>query len=110
MCARRVRLRDMAAHAAVHAIERRARRAPTPCRNALCGRTAAAGAELGLCARCYGPLYVAAHDPDGRALRRRVERRLITQVVAGCGNAWCRSARCRDRAGPAWGSRRCRRA
>jgi hypothetical protein len=38
------------------------------------------------------------YDPEGKALRRRVERRYLTQLMKGCGrpgcmNEWCRSGR-----------------
>jgi hypothetical protein len=47
--------------------------------------------QLGLCDECFGPLYVTSYDPEGKALRRRVERRLLSQLVAGCGKEWCRN-------------------
>ena len=45
--------------------------------------------QLGLCDECFGPLYVTSYDPDGRILRRRIERRLLQQLMAGCGKPWC---------------------
>jgi len=38
---------------------------------------------------------VSLHDPEGKALRRRIERRYLGQLLSGCGNAWCRNAFCR---------------
>lgn len=53
--------------------------------------------EVGLCERCFGPLYVQTHDADERkALRRRVERRYLGQVMKGCGRSWCRNRLCRE--------------
>lgn len=116
VCSRRLRLREMAAHVAHHDLDRATRQPPKLCRNALCGRTVfgihsgpppggngprdrpADGKSenpLGLCELCFGPLYVALHDPEGKALRRRVERRYLSQLVAGCGRAWCANEWCR---------------
>ncbi len=38
------------------------------------------------------------HDPDGKALRRRIERRYLSQLMSGCGkhgclNEWCKTGR-----------------
>lgn len=110
LCNRIVRLRELAAHVRNHDIERESRQKPTICRNALCGRTlygvvqfgagggraeSGPGNDLGLCSLCFGPLYVPTHDPDGKALRRRVERRYLTQLMTGCGKAWCSNEWCR---------------
>lgn len=118
LCDAIVRLRDMPAHMAHHELDKaaRARQDPPPiCRNALCSRTLhgvgpkgqvgagtrmgqGPGNDLGLCSICFGPLYVSMYDPEGKALRRRVERRYLTQLMKGCGrpgcmNEWCRSGR-----------------
>jgi len=107
LCGRFIRLRDMGTHLKHHELQKRDRPAPIPCRNVLCGRSvhgtgkngdtrmSATTNSLGLCGRCFGPLYVAVHDPDGRALKRRVERRYLTQLLTGCGRAWCRNEFCR---------------
>ncbi|KAM3497570.1 hypothetical protein MY10362_009085 [Beauveria mimosiformis] len=55
-------------------------------------------ADIGLCSLCFGPLYVSMHDPDGKALRRRIERRYLTQLMSGCrksrcSNEWCKTGR-----------------
>ena len=34
-------------------------------------------------------MYVTNYDPEGKALRRRIERRLLQQLMAGCGKPWC---------------------
>ncbi|KAH8902174.1 hypothetical protein BR93DRAFT_360315 [Coniochaeta sp. PMI_546] len=100
-----------------HELDKAQRAAVPPpiCRNALCSRTLhgvgprgqvgagtrmgqGPGNDLGLCSLCFGPLYVSMYDPEGKALRRRVERRYLTQLMKGCGragclNEWCRSGR-----------------
>jgi hypothetical protein len=98
MCSRIVRLRDMRTHLALHDRERLSRPEPRVCINEMCSRTIAAGDEsravneqLGLCNTCFGPLYNSVHDPEGKALRRRIERRLLQQLMGGCGKAWCQN-------------------
>ena len=112
LCGAIVRLRDMAAHLAHHELDKARRPKPSVCRNALCGRTldgaaprgrTGAGTRMGqgpgnvlsLCSLCFGPLYVSMHDPEGRALRRRVERRYLSQLLKGCQRAGCRNEWCR---------------
>ncbi|KAL9130339.1 MAG: hypothetical protein Q9217_001441 [Psora testacea] len=51
--------------------------------------------DLGLCDTCFGPLYVSQYDPDGKALRRRVERKYLTQLLTGCSQPWCRNEYCK---------------
>ena len=53
------------------------------------------GNDVGLCSSCYGPLYVSLYDPEGKALKRRVERRYLQQLVSGCSKAWCKNDFCR---------------
>jgi hypothetical protein len=112
LCNKLVRLRDMTTHLKNHDHDRRSRPSPRPCRNALCGNTLdvcslsgdtragtrqgqGAGNDIGLCAQCFGPLYVSMHDPENKALRRRIERRYLAQLLTGCGKAWCRNELCR---------------
>ncbi|KAM0720822.1 hypothetical protein Q7P37_003107 [Cladosporium fusiforme] len=112
MCAKIVRLRDMDTHLKSHELDKLDRPMPHPCRNVNCGRTMdtcakngdtragsrmgqGAGNDLGLCSVCYGPLYVSLHDPEGKAMRRRIERRYLQQLVTGCGKAWCRNEFCK---------------
>lgn len=112
MCNKIVRLRDMETHLKSHELDRLERPAPHPCRNINCGRTMdtcakngdtragsrmgqGAGNDLGLCSVCYGPLYVSMHDPEGKAMRRRIERRYLQQLVSGCGKPWCRNEFCK---------------
>ncbi|KAI9756925.1 MAG: hypothetical protein M1815_002491 [Lichina confinis] len=112
ICDKIVRLRDMAIHLRHHDLERRTRPRPRICRNVNCGRalaggplpftggTAAEGYDTyGLCSHCYGPLYVTMYDPDGKALRRRVERRYLSQLMTGCRQGWCRNAFCKTARG-----------
>ena len=51
--------------------------------------------DLGVCNVCFGPLYVSMYDPDGKALKRRVERKYLTQLLTGCGQSWCRNEYCK---------------
>ena len=112
MCNRIVRLRDMETHLKNHDFERFARPFPRVCRNVLCGRTLdganasgdtrsaskvgqGPGNDVGLCSFCFAPLYVSAYDPEGKALKRRVERRYLSQLTAGCGKQWCRNPLCK---------------
>ena len=112
LCGKIVRFRDMETHLRHHDLERLSRPAPRLCRNANCGRTQdgankmgdtragtrkgqGPGNEIGLCSVCFGPLYVSLHDPEGKALRRRIERRYLSQLLTGCGKPWCRNEFCR---------------
>ncbi|KAI9668758.1 MAG: hypothetical protein M1831_000827 [Alyxoria varia] len=112
ICGRITRLRDMSTHLRHHSLERLSRPAPRVCRNVNCGRTLdgtgrdgdtrkdskrgqGAANELGVCGTCYGPLYVSLYDPEGKALRRRVERRYLGQLVGGCGKSWCGNEYCK---------------
>jgi len=112
LCDKIVRLRDMAAHIKHHELDKVSRQKPDVCRNLNCGRTlhgvganGAVGAgtrmgqgpgnELGLCSLCFGPLYVSMHDPEGKALRRRIERKYLSQLMTGCKKAWCANEWCK---------------
>jgi hypothetical protein len=112
LCDKIVRLRDMRVHLANHELEKNSRPEPRLCRNVLCGRTLdgtshngdtragtrmgnGPGNDVGLCSTCFGPLYVAMYDPEGKALRRRIERRYLTQLVTGCGKKWCKNEFCK---------------
>jgi hypothetical protein len=112
LCNKIVRFRDMDTHLRHHDLERLSRPAPRVCRNVNCGRTQdgankmgdtragtrkgqGPGNEIGLCSVCFGPLYVSLHDPEGKALRRRIERRYLSQLLTGCGKSWCRNEYCR---------------
>lgn len=97
----------MSAHLRHHDLQRLSRSKPKICRNANCGRTIdavtktgevkhqAARNELGVCDICFGPLYVSMYDPDGKALKRRVERKYLTQLLTGCSQAWCQNEFCK---------------
>ena len=108
LCSKIVRLRDMTTHLRHHDLERLSRPRPRICRNVNCGRTldgVGKGGEikrpqpsrndLGLCDTCFGPLYVSMYDPEGKALKRRVERKYLTQLLTGCGKDWCRNEYCK---------------
>ena len=99
----------MGTHLKHHDLQRLSRVKPRICRNVNCGRPtdhisktgevraqkANEGNEIGVCDPCFGPLYVSMYDPDGKALKRRVERRYLTQILTGCGQAWCRNEFCK---------------
>ncbi|KAF4591351.1 Ubiquitin fusion degradation protein UFD1 [Ophiocordyceps camponoti-floridani] len=113
LCDKIVRLRDMETHLKHHELDKVRRSKPPICRNANCGRTLdgvgprgqvggqggkESSNDMGLCSPCFGPLYVSLHDPDGKALRRRIERRYLGQLMSGCGkshcgNVWCKTGR-----------------
>lgn len=113
ICNKIVRLRDMQTHLKNHDMDRFSRPTPRPCRNVNCGRTLdvcsksgdtragtrtgqGPGNEIGLCSVCFGPLYVSMYDPEGKALRRRIERRYLQQLVTGCGKGWCMNEYCKS--------------
>jgi hypothetical protein len=105
LCNKIIRLRDMKTHLRHHDLERLSRPAPRICLNQNCGRTLDArvvqstitpGTDtLGLCSIDFGPLYVDTYDPEGKALRRRIERRYLSQLMTGCGKPWCQNEYCK---------------
>ncbi|KAH8598900.1 ubiquitin fusion degradation protein UFD1-domain-containing protein [Bisporella sp. PMI_857] len=112
LCHKIIRLRDMTTHLKHHDLQRSSRSKPAICRNVNCGRTLEGvgkngeigagsrmgqgpGNDIGLCSICFSPLYANMHDPEGKALRRRVERKYISQLVTGCGKAWCINPFCK---------------
>lgn len=107
LCDKIVRLRDMPVHLKHHDLARISRTKPRLCRNANCGRlldtVAPTGEvslapkknELGICDTCFGPLYVSSYDPEGKALKRRVERRYLQQLLTGCNQPWCMNEYCK---------------
>lgn len=112
LCSKIVRLLDMSHHLHYHELEKAHRAKPRICINGICGRTldgvgkngdvgAASrmgqgpGNELGLCSICFGPLYVSMYDPSGKAMKRRIERRYLSQMIQGCGKAWCSNPWCK---------------
>ncbi|KAI9715150.1 MAG: hypothetical protein M1812_006129 [Candelaria pacifica] len=113
LCNKIVRLRDMTTHLRHHDLERQTRPKPRLCRNVNCSRTLdgvskngdtrattrtnqGTSNEIGLCAICFGPLYVSIYDPSGKALKRRIERRYLTQLLTGCNKSWCQNAYCKS--------------
>ncbi|KAF5595277.1 PRLI-interacting factor K [Fusarium subglutinans] len=114
LCDKIVRLKDMETHLKHHELDKVSRLKPPICRNANCGRTMfgvgsrgqvrqtastdQASNSIGLCSICFGPLYVSMHDPEGKALKRRIERCYLRQLMTGCGkshcaNPWCKTGR-----------------
>lgn len=97
LCNKIIRLRDMNTHLRHHDLERSSRPTPRICLNENCGRTVSKPGNdtLGLCGFCFGPLYVDSFDPEGKALRRRIERRYLSQMMTGCGKPWCQNQYCK---------------
>jgi hypothetical protein len=101
LCNKIIRLRDMTTHLRHHDLERLSRPPPAICKNENCSRTLLGSSNkttndsLGLCGICFGPLYADTHDPEGKALRRRIERRYLSQMLTGCGKPWCRNRYCK---------------
>ncbi len=112
LCGKIVRLRDMETHLKHHELDKVGKMKPPICRDLLCGRTLYGVGnkgqirlgpqdgngqqnDIGLCSICFGPLYVSMHDPDGKALRRRIERRYLGQLMTGCGKVHCRNEWCK---------------
>lgn len=112
LCDKLVRFRDMDIHLQHHNLERFSKPTPRLCRNVNCGRTQdgashngdtragtrkgqGPGNDIGLCSVCFGPLYVSLHDPEGKALKRRIERRYLSQLLTGCNKPFCRNEFCR---------------
>ncbi|KAI9732667.1 MAG: hypothetical protein M1834_004004 [Cirrosporium novae-zelandiae] len=107
LCNKITRLRDMDTHLKFHTLQKLNKPKPRVCRNRNCGRVidevSESGdvklnyeADLDLCKICYGPLYVSMHDPTGKALKRRIERRYLGQLLTGCRNSWCRNEFCKS--------------
>ncbi|KAJ5273965.1 hypothetical protein N7478_009090 [Penicillium angulare] len=97
LCAKIIRLRDMNTHLRHHDLERLSRPPPRICLNKNCARTlgSVSNESLGLCRTCFGPLYANTYDPEGKALQRRIERRYLSQLLTGCGKAWCQNSFCK---------------
>ncbi|KAJ5180749.1 hypothetical protein N7492_003959 [Penicillium capsulatum] len=97
LCGKIIRLRDMNTHLRHHELERVSRPPPRICLNRTCGRTLTntSNESLGLCNICFGPLYVDTYDPEGKSLRRRIERRYLSQMMTGCGKPWCQNEYCK---------------
>lgn len=112
LCDKIVRLRDMETHLKHHELDKAARAKPQVCRNINCARTLhgvgprgqigagtaqgqGPGNDIGLCSICFGPLYVSMHDPEGKALKRRIERRYLGQLMSGCGKPHCQNEFCK---------------
>jgi len=98
LCNRIVRMRDLDAHVRNHDLKRLSTPPPITCRNVNCARTTKDLRHpnpLGLCGSCFGPLYAPGYDPGDIALGRRLERKLVRQVITGCDRVWCRNGMCK---------------
>ena len=95
LCTKFIRLRDMQAHTRNHDLARKTQSTPLLCTNKNCSRITISD-SLGLCKHCFAPLYASTtYDPDHKALKRRIERRYLTQFLTGCGQDWCRNEFCK---------------
>lgn len=100
VCSRPVRLRNMDAHMQQHDVQRKSRSAPVTCSNQNCVAVIKEPTnKLGLCTKCFGPLFSLDSDPDGSRLRSRIERRYVLQLSTGCGKSWCTNKYCRTASG-----------
>lgn len=102
VCNKIIRLRDICSHQKHHELENSNKSKPQVCRNMNCSRTLDSvemlgntGNSLGLCSMCFGPLYANIYDPEGKVLKRRIERRYLTQLISGCGKPWCCNEYCK---------------
>ncbi|SPO05553.1 related to PRLI-interacting factor K [Cephalotrichum gorgonifer] len=113
LCDRILRLREVEPHMKNHKLARASQPTPALCRNVNCGRTLyGVGSrgplsartssaseshqnELGLCGTCFSALYSSVYDPEGKAMRRRIERRYLMQLNSGCGKGWCANEWCK---------------
>ena len=99
----------METHMKHHELNKSSKPLPRVCRNINCGRTLdgmgkngqigtgqQAGNDLCLCSICFGPLCVSMHDPEGKAMKRRIERRYLSQLLTGCGKSWCGNEVCKS--------------
>lgn len=95
-CARVVRNKDLASHMTMHYMDKveRNNEVVARCTNGNCVSESDAHNDLGLCAACYGPLYLLVHDPTRAKLQNRIERRYMLQLTKGCGHSWCANAEC----------------
>ncbi len=92
-CRRLVRIRDIQTHMKIHDSQRLTHHKPVGCINENCTRTRSDNA-LGLCAACFGPLYNAQVDTDGKKLQMRIQRRYVTQLMTGCKRSSCKNRVC----------------
>lgn len=100
ICGRPVRLRNMEAHMQQHDVQRRSRGTPVTCKNQNCVAIVKDESNaLGLCSKCFGPLFSLDNDPDGSRLRARMERKYVLQLSTGCGKSWCTNQYCRTGTG-----------
>jgi hypothetical protein len=91
-CSRLIKLRDMASHQQYHDTKRMTRQPPRICANSLCvaSVTVEGDSSLGLCAACFAPLHsTALDDPARTGLWRRVQRRILLQLLTGCHRIGC---------------------
>lgn len=97
VCQKPVRLRNLAVHLTEHDARRRARKAPIMCANQNCPNVftdSSHQSPFGLCAHCFGPLSVPGQNADMGKISQRIERRLVLQLMRGCGKSWCLNEYC----------------
>lgn len=95
-CGKVLRTKDVASHVLIHTLDkaRRNHDVVAVCANENCVALLRPGSAMGLCATCYGPLYVSVLDPSHAKLQARLERRYVLQLTKGCGNSWCANVEC----------------
>ncbi|KAI5970098.1 hypothetical protein CANMA_000709 [Candida margitis] len=97
-CGKIIRRKDLSKHMKMHELEKAEySQAITfrKCSNVNCINEASANA-LNLCDLCFGPLYIAQHDPSNIKLQSRIERKYMLQLSKGCGHSWCNNEYCKS--------------
>ncbi|KAI9240252.1 MAG: ubiquitin fusion degradation protein UFD1-domain-containing protein [Podila humilis] len=92
-CTQMVSLKDVQVHAKNHEYQRQNQSTPKLCTNQNCVRNRSTNI-LGLCQLCFGPYWVPTEDPKHQKLAQRLARKYHSQLMAGCGNSWCRNSYC----------------
>lgn len=92
-CGKIVKIRDIQLHEEFHRLDTISNE-PIGCTNVLCPNLRDNGNPLGLCIECFSPLYSNVHDPDGKKLASRMERRYILMMKNGCGDDECDNELC----------------
>ncbi|KAF9200063.1 hypothetical protein BGZ49_009727 [Haplosporangium sp. Z 27] len=92
-CSQMVSLKDVQVHAQNHEYQKQNQATPQFCDNQNCVRAKSSNI-LGLCQLCFGPFWIPTEDPKNQKLVQRLARKYHSQLMAGCGNKWCRNQYC----------------